>query len=121
MDEPGAKMSTQVPQFENEERASVLVVEPVVTALAARAGETLQAFWFSFPAATTMVTPALWRLLMAVSSAEEAPPPRLMLATAGAMWFCRTQSTPAMTPEVLPEPLQLRTRTPRSSALLATP
>jgi hypothetical protein len=36
-------------------------------------------------------------------------------------WFTLTQSTPAMTPEVEPEPLQLSTRTPRSSTLLATP
>ena len=31
--EPGAKMSTQVPKFENDERASVLVVEPTVIAV----------------------------------------------------------------------------------------
>jgi hypothetical protein len=42
--EPGAKMSTQVPKLENEERASVLVVEPTVSAFGARAGDTLQAF-----------------------------------------------------------------------------
>ena len=41
---PGAKMSTQVPKFENEERASLVVVEPTVIAFAVRAGETLQAF-----------------------------------------------------------------------------
>ena len=41
---PGAKMSTHVPKFENEERVSLVVVEPTVIALAARAGETLQAF-----------------------------------------------------------------------------
>jgi len=41
---PGAKMSTQVPKFENDERASVVVVEPTVIAAAARAGETLHAF-----------------------------------------------------------------------------
>ena len=40
---PGAKMSTHVPKFENEERASVVVVEPTVIALGARAGETLHA------------------------------------------------------------------------------
>ena len=40
---PGAKMSTQVPKFENEERASVVVVDPTVIALGARAGETLHA------------------------------------------------------------------------------
>ena len=40
---PGAKMSTHVPKFENEERASLVVVEPTVMALGARAGETLHA------------------------------------------------------------------------------
>ena len=40
---PGAKMSRQVPKFENEERASVVVVEPTVIALATRAGDVLQA------------------------------------------------------------------------------
>ena len=44
IDEPGAKISTQVPKLEKEERASLDVVEPVVIAFAARAGETLQAF-----------------------------------------------------------------------------
>ena len=50
--EPGAKMSRHVPQFENEERASVLVVEPTVLAEGARAGEELHAFAFELPAAT---------------------------------------------------------------------
>jgi hypothetical protein len=49
--EPGAKMSTHVPKFENEERASVLVVEPTVFAAATRAGEELHAFAFELPAA----------------------------------------------------------------------
>ena len=48
---PGAKMSTQVPKFENEERASVVVVEPTVSALGTSAGELLQAFRLSLPAA----------------------------------------------------------------------
>ena len=39
IEEPGAKMSRQVPKFENDERASVSVVEPTVIAFAARAGE----------------------------------------------------------------------------------
>jgi len=34
------------------ERASLVVVEPTVIAFGTRAGETLQASWFSFPAAT---------------------------------------------------------------------
>jgi hypothetical protein len=41
---PGAKMSRQVPKFENEERASLIVVAPTVIASATRAGEKLQAF-----------------------------------------------------------------------------
>ena len=49
--EPGAKRSTQVPKFENEERASLLVVEPTVFAAATRAGEPLQALALALPAA----------------------------------------------------------------------
>ena len=37
--EPGPKMSTQEPKLEKPERASLMVVEPTVMALAARAGE----------------------------------------------------------------------------------
>src|SRR5215510_6611605 len=48
---PGAKMSRQVPKFENDERASVEVVEPTVIALATRAGELLHTSRLSFPAA----------------------------------------------------------------------
>src|SRR5688500_5026960 len=50
---PGANTSTQLPQLLNDERASVFVVLPTVMALGARDGDTLQAFWFSLPAATT--------------------------------------------------------------------
>src|SRR5258705_329233 len=49
--EPGAKISTHVPKFENDERASVVVVEPTVIALATRAGDELQASALLFPAA----------------------------------------------------------------------
>lgn len=37
IDEPGAKMSRQVPMLENDDRASVLVVEPTVMASVVRA------------------------------------------------------------------------------------
>src|SRR5262245_3345316 len=114
-------MSKQVPKFENEERASLVVVEPTVIAFAARAGDVLQAFALLLPAATAIGTPEFARLFTAVSSAVEMPPPKLMLATAGLMWFAVTQSTPEITPEVEPEPLQSSTRTPRSNELLATP
>ena len=82
---PGAKISRQVPKFENDDRASVVVVEPTVIAFAARAGDELHALVLLLPAATAIATPAFDRLLTAVSSAEEMPPPRLIFATAGAM------------------------------------
>lgn len=37
--EPGAKISKHTPKLENEERASLVVVEPTVIAFAARAGD----------------------------------------------------------------------------------
>ena len=83
MPEPGAKMSTQVPKFENDERASVVVVDPTVIALGARAGEKLHALALLLPAATAYVTPSATEFATAVSSADDALPPRLMLATAG--------------------------------------
>lgn len=58
MYEPGAKMSTQVPQFENELLASVEVVDPTVMAEVSLAGEEKQASEFSLPAAATTTTPA---------------------------------------------------------------
>src|SRR5438132_1428002 len=111
---PGAKMSTQVPKLENEARASVLVVAPTVIAWATRAGESLHAFWFSLPAAIPYVTPELIERTTAASRVLSAPPPRLMLATAGLIALAVTQSMPATTPEVLPLPLQSSTRTPTS-------
>jgi hypothetical protein len=87
IDEPGAKISRHVPKFEKEDRASVLVVEPVVIALAARAGELPHASALLFPAATAIGTPELLRLFTALSRALDAPPPKLMFATAGLMCF----------------------------------
>src|SRR4029434_10411142 len=81
--EPGAKMSTQVPKLEKDDRASLLVVEPTVMAAGTRAGEEVQAVALELPAATAKVTLRLMAPLTAVSSALLAPPPRLMLATAG--------------------------------------
>ena len=57
--EPGAKRSRHVPQFENEDLASVEVVEPTVIAFAARAGDCVQASTLSLPAATATDTFAL--------------------------------------------------------------
>src|SRR5438093_7764429 len=44
-----------------------------------------------------------------------------MFATAGDWWLLATQSTPEITPEVLPDPLQSSTRTAKSRTFLATP
>ena len=48
---PGAKISRHVPKFENDERASVVVVEPTVIAVATRAGDCVHASTASLPAA----------------------------------------------------------------------
>ena len=50
--EPGAKISTTLPKFETDERASVWVDEPTVIAAATRAGDELDALVLPFPAAT---------------------------------------------------------------------
>ena len=49
---PGAKTSTTEPKFENEARASEMVLAPTVIAEGARAGEVLAALTLSLPAAT---------------------------------------------------------------------
>src|SRR5437899_6578240 len=118
---PGPKMSTHVPKFENDARVSLLSVAATVMAAATRAGDVVQASVLLVPAAMQNVTPALIAPLAESSSACDAPPPRDMLATAGRMRFCATQFTPAMTPELVPDPLQLRTRTATSATPFATP
>jgi hypothetical protein len=53
IDDPGAKMSRQVPMLENDDRASVLVVEPTVIAFGTLAGDFVHASApVSLPAAT---------------------------------------------------------------------
>ena len=69
--EPGAKMSTQVPQLENDERLSLEVVEPTVSAFGVEAGERLQASAFSLPAATANEMPSLIAFCVAVFRAAE--------------------------------------------------
>src|SRR5512138_2973255 len=112
MDDPGANRSRQEPRFEYEARLSVEVVAPTVMASPTREGEELQALVLLFPAATAYTTPSAIELRTAVSSAEETPPPRLMLATAfPVVCLDVTQLIPAITPEVVPEPEQFSTRT----------
>src|SRR5262245_48020666 len=121
MADPGAKMSTTLPKFEKDDRASALVLDPTVMAALTRAGDWLDAFVLPLPAATAYVTPAVIELFTAVSSDVLMPPPRLMFATAGAARCDVTQFTPAITPEMLPDPEQFSTRTANSRAALATP
>jgi hypothetical protein len=80
---PGAKMSTQAPKLEKDERASALVVAPTVIAVGSLAGEKLHASRFSLPAATTIVTPAAEAPATAAFTLVLFPPPNDMLATAG--------------------------------------
>jgi hypothetical protein len=82
------------------------VLAATVRASRTRDGDPAQALRSSLPAETTTVTPALTTARTASSRLLLAEPPRLMLATAGApgWWFLATQSSPAMTCEVLPEP-----------------
>jgi hypothetical protein len=57
--------------LENDDFASELVEDAVVNTPDALAGDTLQAFWFSLPAATARNTPALCRFVAALFSVEE--------------------------------------------------
>ena len=84
-------------------------------------GEPEQALAESLPAATAIATPLAMTFFTAWSSASESPPPSDMLATAGFTALAASQSTPAITPALEPEPLQPSTRTECTVAFLATP
>ena len=100
----------------------MLVVDPTVSALAAEAGEAVQASVLELPAATTTLMPSATARSTASLRPWAVPPPRLMLSTAGPLtWSAMAQSMPAMTPDMVPEPLQSRTRTATSDTPLATP
>jgi hypothetical protein len=82
----------------------------------------LHAFWLLLPAATTIVTPALMAFWMAVS--VDGDPPlavMLMFATAGFIWFARTQSIPSIKSETKPELLHESTLTAWIRTFFATP
>ncbi len=108
IDEPGAKMSTHVPKFENEDRKSSTVVEPTVIASVTRARDWLHGSALWLPAETAYVTPSAMEVRSASSKAVDTLPPKLRLSTAGApaAWFSVTQSRPAMTVESKPLPWQ---------------
>src|SRR5688572_20558671 len=85
MDEPGAYTCAQLPQFEKDDLASLLVEDITLVTADALAGEKLQALALELPAATATKTPALARLFTAALTLDEKPPPSDMLATAGLM------------------------------------
>jgi len=90
---PGAQISTQDPKLLKPERASVLVVEPTVTAEGTNAGEKKHASELVLPAATTTVTPALTAASTAACIALCVPwPPKLMLEMVGLFAFVASQS-----------------------------
>ncbi len=80
--EPGAKISTHLPWFENPAGASARVVAPTVIADGALAGERVHASVDSFPAAATTVTPAFVKRRIAALSAADKFPPILKFKTA---------------------------------------
>ena len=101
---------------------SAIVEAPTVMAAPTRAGEVLMASTLRLPAATTVVTPELMRLVMASSKACVASPVKLKEATAGPPpWLLATQSIPEIISEAVPGPASLRTLTATTLAALATP
>jgi len=96
-------------------------VAPTVIADGSLDGELLQALAVLFPAATAKVTPEATAFATAWLRVLENPPPRLMFAAAGRTRLAVTQSIPAMTPEVVPDPRQFNTRTATRFTFFATP
>ena len=121
MPDPGAKMSTQVPQLEYDARASFISVAPTVSALAVLAGDWPQASLLLLPADTANTTPLLTALVPAVVSELFNGPPNDMFATAGLIPLIFTQSTAAMIPLYEPLPWQLNTRIATRFTARATP
>jgi hypothetical protein len=76
--------------LENELRASELVDEFTVIALAALAGEYPHASALEFPDETANVTPLATAPFTALFRDELKPPPRLMLATDGPLAVAAT-------------------------------
>ena len=120
--EPGANRSKHVPTFENPERWSVIVVEPTVRALASRAGDWKHAFPLLLPAETLKVMPADTAFATAASRGRAEPAAEAHVRDRrGNVALFRIQSTPAITPDVNPDPLQLSTRTGTMDIAFAMP
>src|SRR5262245_22168066 len=90
IDEPGANRDRKDATLENDEIASLFVVEPTLTAEDTQAGNASASVFPSLPDATTVEMPTDRRLLICAvicgsSSSQvevKAPPPRLRLAAA---------------------------------------
>ena len=83
MVEPGAKMSRQVPKLENEERASDDVVEPTVIGVGGASRREVAGVRVVVAGGDGVGDAGVDGVATALSIAVMAPPPRLMLATAG--------------------------------------
>src|SRR5256885_1181636 len=121
MADPGAYASTQIPQFEYDAFASVFSEAATVNTPLAPAGDEVHASALSFPPAPARNTPQVQRVVTAVVSAAQPPPPRDMLATARLWRVAGTPTPPAITSEVKPSPAQPNPRTPCSETPSATP
>merc|ERR1719297_288022 len=90
---PGAQMSVQLPKLLNEDRRSLLSVEPTVIADGTKAGENPQASRLLLPPATTTTTPEFTAASTASRMACWVPkPPKLIDATAGRVGLVAIQS-----------------------------
>jgi len=106
-----------VPKFEKLAAASLMSVAPTVMALATRAA-TACTRRRSSSGRVEYDTPEADRVAHAWSNVAEAPR-QLMFATAGRQVVVVTQSTPEITPEVVPDPLQ-RAPAPRKPHVLGS-
>jgi hypothetical protein len=122
---PGAKMSTQLPEFEKDGRVSSLLLAATVIAVGSEAGENLQLSWSVFPAAVTTGMPCSNTCRTILFTEEESGAISDIDTTAGLLLFVLTSSStnwrPAIKFDVYPKPAQPRTLTEMTFAFLATP
>jgi hypothetical protein len=125
---PGAKMSMQIPKLDSlpEEKYALEssgLVAPTVIALAAEAGDVVQASTFPFPPATTMTTPAVTAPFTAVFTDSITTCASMLRFATAPFGRARptTQSIPARTLAKVPDPEPSKTLTAIKLAFLAIP
>ena len=123
---PGAKIATVVPKLEKDARVSVVLLAATAMTPAADAGVVVEASALEFPAAATIVKPAVTIAEKASFAACEKEPPsdmliKALLTTPRVFASWRAHWHPAITPDSEPEPVALRTLTPIRVAALQTP